>query len=137
MDSLGTCKFTVNTHLYLVCRALNAVTGWDYTAQEAMTFWKRCHVMLRLFRLRSGVGVELERPSERYWSTPVDGPAAGTSAKENWETLIDAFYETVGMDRKSGKPFPDTMRRVGLEDMIPEVWSAEEAEEAGVRIGTP
>ena len=77
-DSLGTCMFTTRTFLSSVCRALNAVTGWDYTKEEAMDFGKRCSHLMRLFNLRSGVGMDLEKPSERYWSTPVDGPAAGT-----------------------------------------------------------
>lgn len=130
-DSLGTCIFTTRTYLSMVCTALNAVTGWDYTKEEAMAFGKRCSVLLRLFNLRSGIGMDQERPSERYWSTPVDGPAAGQSAKENWETLTSTYYETVGWDRETGKPFPETMRNLGLEYLIPEIWGAEEARVGG------
>ena len=96
-----------------------------------MAFWKRCAAMFRLFNLRSGMTVDQERPSERYWSTPVDGPAAGTSAKENWETMVSAYYQNAGWDRETGKPLPDTLRNLGLEHMIPEVWGAEEAKIGG------
>ncbi|MQF49047.1 hypothetical protein FIM08_04030 [SAR202 cluster bacterium AC-647-N09_OGT_505m] len=127
IDSLGICKFTANTYHEFVCSALSAVTGWDYTKEEAMAFWKRCAAMFRLFNLRCGITVDQERPSERYWSTPVDGPAAGTSAKENWETMVNAYYQNAGWDRETGKPLPETLRNLGLEQMIPEVWGAEEA----------
>ena len=127
IDSLGICKFTANTYHEFVCQALSASTGWDYTKEEAMAFWKRCAAMFRLFNLRNGIGPESERPSERYWSTPVDGPAAGTSAKENWDTMISAYYDTVGLDRASGRPFPETLQKLGLEHLIPEVWGIEEA----------
>lgn len=130
-DSLGTCMFTTRTYLSLVCNALNSVTGWDYTKEEAMMFGKRCSALLRLFNLRSGIGMDVERPSERYWSTPVDGPAAGQSAKENWEALTGTYYETVGWDKETGKPLPEMMRSLGLEYLIPEIWGPEEAKVGG------
>ena len=68
--------------------------------------------MFRLFNLRSGMTVDQERPSERYWSTPVDGPAAGTSAKENWETMVSAYYQNAGWDRETGKMNESTNRRI-------------------------
>ncbi|MDP6102623.1 MAG: aldehyde ferredoxin oxidoreductase C-terminal domain-containing protein, partial [Dehalococcoidia bacterium] len=61
----------------------------------------------------------------------VDGPAAGQSAKENWETLTGTYYETVGWDKETGKPLPEVMRSLGLEYLIPEVWGPEEAKVGG------
>jgi aldehyde:ferredoxin oxidoreductase len=129
-DSLGTCHFTTRTYMSLICSALNAVTGWDYTKEEALAFGKRCSALMRVFNLRSGLGMAAEKPSERYWSTPVDGPAAGRSAKENWDVMVNAYYETYGLDGESGRPLPETLRRLGLEDIIPEIWGKEE-----VRVG--
>lgn len=126
-DSLGTCQFTTRTYLELVCRALNAVTGWNYTKEEALDFGKKCSALMRVFNLRGGVGLDVEKPSERYWSTPIDGPAAGQSAKENWETMANAYYQTLGYDRETGKPFPETLRRLGLDDIISDIWGEEEA----------
>lgn len=126
-DSLGSCMFTTRTYLESVCRALNAVTGWNYTKEEALAFGKRCSALMRLFNLRSGIGLDVEKPSERYWSTPVDGPAAGQSAKENWETMANAYYQAMGYDRETGKPFPDTLRRLDMAEFIPQVWGPEEA----------
>ena len=65
---------------------------------------------------RSGTG-------PRRWTVP----AAGTSAKENWDTMISAYYDTVGLDRASGRPFPETLQKLGLEHLIPEIWGIEEA----------
>ena len=126
-DSLGMCQFTSRTYLSHICQALNTCTGWDYTVGELLNHGWRVAAMFRLFNLRCGIGPDLERPSERYWSTPVDGPAAGTSAKENWETMISTYYETAGWDRETGRPFPETMRRLDMGDLIPEVWGAEGA----------
>ncbi|MBI2371254.1 MAG: hypothetical protein HYV08_13665, partial [Deltaproteobacteria bacterium] len=76
-DSLGTCLFTTRTLLELVCRALSAATGWYYTKAEAMQAGRRTAALFRAFNLRCGIGPELERPSPRYGSTPVDGPGKG------------------------------------------------------------
>ena len=46
-------------------------------------------------------------------------------------SLASAYYETLGLDRETGKPFPDTLCRLGLEDIIPEVWGTEEARVCG------
>ncbi|RMF86327.1 MAG: hypothetical protein D6736_15340 [Nitrospinota bacterium] len=124
-DSLGACIFTTRTWMETLCRALNAATGWDYTRDEAMRFGRRTAALFRLFNLRCGIGPELEKPSPRYGSTPVDGPNAGIGIASHWEHMLDVWYETVGYDRKTGRPLPETLRRLGLEHLIPEVWGKE------------
>ncbi|MFC1902237.1 hypothetical protein ACFLX3_04855 [Chloroflexota bacterium] len=32
------------------------------------------------------------------------------------------YYELTGWDKETGKPLPDTLRRFGLEQAIPELW---------------
>ena len=107
-------------------RVLSAATGWDYTLEEAMRFGQRTVTLLRLFNLRCGITPEMERPSKRYGSIPVDGPAQGQDVMSNWDTMIRTWYETVGYDPETGKPWPDTLRELGLEALIPEIWEVEE-----------
>ena len=76
-DCLGACMFTTRTLLETMCRALNAATGWNFTKEEAKRMGRRTAALFRAFDLRCGLGPELERPSQRYGSTPVDGPAKG------------------------------------------------------------
>jgi hypothetical protein len=38
--------------------------------------------------------------------------------------MVDVWYETVGYDRKTGRPRPDTLRSLGLEFLIPSLWGA-------------
>ena len=121
-DSLGVCVFTTRTRLENVCRALAAATGWDYTVEEAMRFGRRTAAVLRAFNLRCGIGPELERPSPRYGSTPADGPAKGQAIMEQWERMLDVWCETVGYDRKTGKPLPETLRRLGLDWLARDLW---------------
>jgi aldehyde:ferredoxin oxidoreductase len=126
-DSLGSCIFTTRTWVATLCRALSAATGWDYTKEEAMRFGRRTAALMRAFNLRCGITPELERPSKRYGSIPVDGPAKGQDVLANWDRLVGTWYETVGYDRQTGKPLPATLRELGLAHLIPELWGAEEA----------
>ena len=69
-----------------------------------MRFGRRTAAILRAFNLRCGIGTEVEYPSARYGSQPVDGPAKEHDVSEQWERMLDVWYETVGYDRKTGKP---------------------------------
>jgi aldehyde:ferredoxin oxidoreductase len=125
-DSLGTCIFTTRTTVATICRALSAATGWDYTHTEAMRFGRRTVTLLRAFNLRCGLTPELERPSTRYGSVPVDGPAQGQNPMAHWERMVSVWYETVGYDRQTGKPLPATLQELGLDYLIPDLWGAGE-----------
>jgi aldehyde:ferredoxin oxidoreductase len=121
-DSLGICIFTTRTRLENVCRALSAATGWNYTVDEAMRFGRRTAAINRVVSLRCGLTPDLERPSERYGSTPHDGPAKGQSIMAQWDKMVDIWYRDVGYDRKTGKPLPETLRDLGLDWLVKPVW---------------
>ena len=123
-DSLGACIFTTRTTMELLCRVLNSATGWTYTRDEGIRQGRRVGALLRAFDLRCGLGPELERPSVRYGSTPVDGPAQGQSVGPHWDHMLDVWYECVGYDRKTGRPRPETLMALGLEGLIPALWGA-------------
>ncbi|MGH7334729.1 MAG: aldehyde ferredoxin oxidoreductase family protein [Candidatus Rokuibacteriota bacterium] len=122
-DSLGVCIFTVRTRLENVCRALSAATGWTYSVDEAMRFGRRTAAINRAVSLRCGHTGALEYPSARYGSTPVDGPAKGQAIRDQWETMLDTWYAEVGYDRKTGKPLPETLKDLGLDELAKALWS--------------
>jgi aldehyde:ferredoxin oxidoreductase len=121
------CIFTTRTWVSTLCRVLSAATGWDYDKEEAMRFGRRTAALMRAFNVRCGITPDLERPSKRYGSIPTDGPARGQDVGANWERLVGVWYDTVGYDPRTGKPLPATLRELGLEHLIPELWGAEEA----------
>jgi aldehyde:ferredoxin oxidoreductase len=59
-----------------------------------------------------------ERPSKRYGSIPVDGPAEGKNIMERWDWMIGNYYTHMGWDPKIGKPLPETLKKIGLEELI-------------------
>jgi aldehyde:ferredoxin oxidoreductase len=87
-----------------------------------MRFGRRTVTLLRCFNLRCGITPDLERPSKRYGSIPVDGPAQGQDIMAHWEDMLNTWYEHSGYHRDSGKPLPETLRELELEWLIPELW---------------
>lgn len=121
-DSLGICIFTVRTPVTNICRALSAATGWNYTLADAIYFGNRTAAINRVVSLRCGITPEVEKPSKRYSSTPVDGPAKGQSIAAQWDKMVSIWYQDVGYDQKTGKPLPETLRRYGLDWLVKDVW---------------
>ncbi len=121
-DMLGTCTFCTRVPVSHLVEQLNNVTGWDFTAREAQDVGYRASALLRAFNLKHGIGPELERPSPRWSSAPVDGPAKGITIEPHWEGMLDNYYSEMGWDRKSGRPLPETLRKLGLESVAAELW---------------
>ena len=121
-DSIGACIFTTRTEISLICQALNAATGWNFTVEEAMRMGKRTACWLRAFNIRCGILPNTELPSSRYASKPHNGPAKGTSALENWETMIEHWYNLTRFDRKSGLPSQQLLQQLGMDELLQDLW---------------
>ncbi|MDD5081794.1 MAG: aldehyde ferredoxin oxidoreductase C-terminal domain-containing protein [Dehalococcoidales bacterium] len=121
-DTLGTCTFCTRVPLRMVTDTLNAATGWNFSPEEAQAVGFRAANLLRAFNIKHGIGVELEQPSARWSSAPVDGPAKGITIVSEWENMLDNYYRLMGWDRVTGKPFPETLKAYGLEYVVPDMW---------------
>jgi len=121
-DALGICRFNTRTDVPILCEALAEATGWDYTLDDAMDMGRRTVNLLRAFNLRHGLGPELDKPSPRYGSTPVDGVVAGVGIGEHWDQMVGDYYEQMGWDRETSKPLPETLRSLGLEHVVADLW---------------
>lgn len=128
VDSLVMCMFPTMTIVVVpgsierLVDILNATTGWDFTKEEANQQGRRIANLLRVFNLRHGIGTDVEYPSPRYGSTPVDGPAKGKGIMPHWEYMLDNYYKQMGWDRASGRPLPETLKSLGLEGIISDIW---------------
>lgn len=127
-DMLGTCIFTTRVPLKMLLDAFNAVTGWDFTVEDARNAGYRSANIFRAFNLRHGLTVALERPSTRWASAPVDGPAQGITILPHWDSMMENYYKLMGWDIKTGKPYPETLNSLGLEYLVKDIW-----DEANIR----
>ncbi len=121
-DSLGVCRMTGRTDISLYNRALKAACGWDLTVDDAMEMGRRVVHLLKAFNLVSGITAEMDAPSPRYGSTPVDGLYKGRNIMPYWNDMRRKYYEMMGWDGTTGKPLPETLKKYGLEHVIPDLW---------------
>jgi aldehyde:ferredoxin oxidoreductase len=112
-DSLGVCRFNTRTDMIYLPQAVNAATGWDMTPQEALGIGRRAVNLLRAFNIRHGISPELDVPSRRYGSTPIDGPATGVSIQPLWNDMLANYYQILGWDEK-GVPKRETLEALGI-----------------------
>ena len=117
VDSLVICKFnTFSTDIGDYVDVLNAVTGWDTTAEELLEIGDRIYNTERLFAVREGHGYKDTLP-KRLLETPMpEGPAKGKTAKEALEKYLPLFYQARGWE--DGKPKPETLKRLGLDEFL-------------------
>ncbi|MCJ7610556.1 hypothetical protein MUP00_12990 [Candidatus Bathyarchaeota archaeon] len=121
-DSLGTCRFNTRTNMPLLAGAVAAVTGWNFTQEEAKNVGLRSVNLMRAFNLRCGITKEKEYPSERYGSTPIDGPSKGTSVRPVWEAMLKNYYTMLGWEPTTGKPLRKTLESLGLQNVIKDLY---------------
>ncbi|MDD4363138.1 MAG: aldehyde ferredoxin oxidoreductase C-terminal domain-containing protein [Atribacterota bacterium] len=122
-DSLEVCKFNlIGLSNQDLAELINAVVGWDFDDYEVTQLGLRITNLLRSFNIRHGHSRILDKPSLRYCSTPKDGPIVGKGIRSVWEETLDKYYELMGWDIKTGKPLPKTLKDLGLDFIIKDIW---------------
>lgn len=121
-DSMGVCRWNTVSDINRLCKALNAATGWNVDMEEALRIGRRATNLARVFNISHGISSDLDRPSPRYGSTPIDGRAKGKSSSVVWQQMLNNYYALMGWD-ESGKPRPETLRGLGLESVIDDLES--------------
>jgi aldehyde:ferredoxin oxidoreductase len=116
-DCVGVCRFNLKSPELLV-EALNGATNFGLSLSEVTKIGKRIVNTLRVFNLRNGLTRDMEAPSPRYGSTPVDGPAEGIGVMRYWDSIGKIYYRLMGWDPDTGKPTAKTLRDLDLEDLI-------------------
>lgn len=120
-DSMVICRFITRMSVPVLCRCVEAAVGWSYSFEEALDVGRRVVNLMRVFNLKRGLGKLFEWPSERYGSTPVDGPHAGKNILNHWDDMLRIYYENLGWNGENGVPLPKTLEKLGLEFAIPDL----------------
>jgi aldehyde:ferredoxin oxidoreductase len=117
-DCLVQCWFTSFNDTETQTEALNAATGWNMSLEEVMNVGRRVVNLMRIYNLKVGLTPDKEITSSRYSSQPVDGPNKDKPVAPHWEKILDNYYQSMGWDRKTGMPLPETIKKYGLEDFV-------------------
>jgi len=124
VDALGICKFQT---IFLspnmpkweeYSRLLETITGLKYTPEELMEVGERIYNIERLFNIREGASRVDDKLPERYFREPtplgLDVVRGLAIDRDKFEHMLDEYYDFHGWDM-DGKPKPETLERLGLE----------------------
>jgi aldehyde:ferredoxin oxidoreductase len=116
-DSAVTCRFHTRMDIELLVEAFRAVTGWDFSKEEAMKVGRRAVNIMRAFNIRTGNFERPNRPSTRYALPPNEGPGANKFFLLHYDKMLKNYYRGMGWDEK-GRPLPETLKELGIERII-------------------
>ncbi|KYH31487.1 aldehyde ferredoxin oxidoreductase family protein [Neomoorella mulderi] len=116
-DSLGVCRFMTENIQYVI-EAVNASTGEEYDLNKIMRIGKKIINLMRIYNLLRGITVAVERPSPRYGSPVVDGACQGVHPGKYLPEMRSMYFELMGWDKNTGIPLPETLKELGLSDLI-------------------
>jgi len=122
-DSAGMCKF-----IGLVLPAdhwatmVSTVTGWkEFDEDVFRKTGERIYNLERVYNIREGLTRAHDALPKRLLEEPLpEGPAKGHVI--NLEPMLDAYYELRGWNKKTGKPTPEKLKELGLEELIPTLY---------------
>lgn len=122
-DTLGVCMFLLGARLQVITDAVSAATGWNFTTAEALEVGERIVNLQRAFNVRHGLTPEKDDGiSPRMAEPPVDGAAKGKTIAPVYPQIRSDYYRAMGWDEQTSKPLPDTLKRLGLEDVAKDLW---------------
>jgi len=121
VDSLGLCtvvRGAMDFRNNPQSDVLEAVTGHDFTS-HLMEIGSRIYTLERLVLNREGIRRKDDLLPERITKEPVQsGPTKGRIlTEEMYAVMLDEYYEARGWDG-DGVPTPETIRKLGLEELL-------------------
>ncbi|MDP6402707.1 MAG: aldehyde ferredoxin oxidoreductase C-terminal domain-containing protein, partial [SAR202 cluster bacterium] len=125
-DSIGVCMFGVNgvkDSLRLTRKSLAQAVGWDeYSLDEAQAVGERVTNLMRLVYGRRGFQKTDEMDvSEKHLEPAPAGPSKGLSIGPYLPGMVDEYYQQMGWNVDTGMPTPETLKRLDMEEFLPDV----------------
>jgi aldehyde:ferredoxin oxidoreductase len=125
IDSVGCCWFAFldGGSLDLSVDAVNGVTGWNLSRQDAFDAgWRSLHLE-RAFNMLRGLRPEDDYVvSQRVLEANRDGPAAGMTFAPYVKGMVMDYYRECGWDEKTGRPWRHTLENLGMDAVIKDLW---------------
>jgi aldehyde:ferredoxin oxidoreductase len=135
-DALGLCSFTgdvIHTNAEVMAEMYSAVTGVEVSPEEILTCGRRLYTLERCYNIREGLDRRLDDMPPRLMYEPIDWePPKQVSEDRAWRLVqkgvrsspeqineqLNEYYNLLGWDLENGYPYKDTLKKLGLEDVI-------------------
>ena len=130
-DLLGICKLVYVTYVASMKELMyrrkilpslySSVTGRPMDYDQLIESTHRVTTLEKSFNIREGkTGRKDDFPPYRFTSEPMpDGPAKGSVFEA--DVMLDEYYEAIGFDKKTGWPYQETLKDLGLQDVLAEL----------------
>jgi len=121
-DANGGCKYMGMSLSLEDCETLiSNATGWEYSVGDLRKIGERTYNLARAYSIREGLTRADDILPPRLLEEPLpEGPAEGHVCE--LAPLLDAYYELREWDKTTGKPTPEKLRKLDLEEVIPVIW---------------
>jgi aldehyde:ferredoxin oxidoreductase len=91
------------------------VIGWDFDWPKALKAARRILTLRQAFNVREGLTPDKFDLPKRVKQPHTVGPAVGQ--KIDFNACRDSYYEDIGWDHKTGKPYRKTLEELGLVEL--------------------
>ena len=121
---MGGCWFALNDKppdgVHSMIDALNATTGWDVSIDEAIDAGHRSIILQSVFGTQRGwiADHDWQDVGPRFLEPIPDGKYKGFTIAKWLPGLIYEYYQLSGRHEKTGRPYIDTLQRLGLEEFV-------------------
>lgn len=129
MNMMGICNRPPLARLYslpLLAQLYYAVSGFELAPSELLMAADRTIALLKLFNVREGATRANDRFPQRYFTEPLllqgeeswlrDYYKTRRISEDDFEALLNDYYEERGWDIKTGVPTKETLLALRLED---------------------
>lgn len=120
-DCLGVCWYItggVPRMIRIAPKMLSAVTGWDFTWEEAKLVGERIVTLGRVFALRRGLRLKDDLDvGPRLLEAPIAGPGKGHPIEPYLENMVKGYYKVMGWDEETGVPTEKTLERLNIKEL--------------------
>jgi len=116
-DALGLCQFSLSLGNPPFLAWLNAATGWGMDEAEFYRIGRRIQVMRHTFNAKHGLPAQFPLPERERGDPPqASGPVANRTL--DMQAMATSYFEFLGVDSQTGLPLPDTVRELGLHEIL-------------------
>ena len=123
IETLGVCWFGAEPGLDLVANAYTALTGYPLTREGTLIVGERVLNLVRAFNIKHGYTPKYDLDiSPKFLNPPIDGPVKGITMKPHLESMIKEYNKLSGWDNTTGKPLPETLKKLELDFLIKDLW---------------
>ncbi len=127
-DSLGVCLFICSSLMAVTMAdfalALSQATGWQVDEESLWRSGERITTLERAYNLRHGLERADDTLPDRFHEEPLPSTEPPGRLVTELDRMVEDYYALRGWD-EDGVPTPETLERLELGDLIPDLWPPE------------